>query len=156
MGYFLQINWENSLKHLGLRLRRLKTGTHARVLRSSIGFTNLEEQHGDEPVVPFSYDTLEPGENKVSCHVAWTNEDTKKVILENIHRSPLYSGQIEGVGPRYCPSLEDKIVRFADKERHQVFIEPCGLDTEEMYLQGMSSSLPEEVQLAFYSYCKRI
>ena len=124
------------------------------MLRSSIDFTNLEEQHGDEPVVPFSYDTLEPGENKVTCHVAWTNEDTKKVILENIHRSPLYSGQIEGVGPRYCPSLEDKIVRFADKERHQVFIEPCGLDTEEMYLQGMSSSLPEEVQLAFYRTVK--
>ena len=123
-------------------------------MRSSIDFTNLEEQHGDEPVVPFSYDTLEPGENKVTCHVAWTNEDTKKVILENIHRSPLYSGQIEGVGPRYCPSLEDKIVRFADKERHQVFIEPCGLDTEEMYLQGMSSSLPEEVQLAFYRTVK--
>ena len=148
-GLFPANQLGDSLKHLGLRLRRFKTGTPARVLRSSIDFTNLEEQHGDEPVVPFSYDTLEPGENKVTCHVAWTNEDTKKVILENIHRSPLYSGQIEGVGPRYCPSLEDKIVRFADKERHQVFIEPCGLDTEEMYLQGMSSSLPEEVQLAF-------
>ena len=149
-GLFPANQLGDSLKHLGLRLRRFKTGTPARVLRSSIDFTNLEEQHGDEPVVPFSYDTLEPGENKVTCHVAWTNEDTKKVILENIHRSPLYSGQIEGVGPRYCPSLEDKIVRFADKERHQVFIEPCGLDTEEMYLQGMSSSLPEEVQLAVY------
>ena len=153
-GLFPANQLGDSLKHLGLRLRRFKTGTPARVLRSSIDFTNLEEQHGDEPVVPFSYDTLEPGENKVSCHVAWTNEDTKKVILENIHRSPLYSGQIEGVGPRYCPSLEDKIVRFADKERHQVFIEPCGLDTEEMYLQGMSSSLPEEVQLAFYRTVK--
>ena len=153
-GLFHANQLGDSLKHLGLRLRRFKTGTPARVLRSSIDFTNLEEQHGDEPVVPFSYDTLEPGENKVTCHVAWTNEDTKKVILENIHRSPLYSGQIEGVGPRYCPSLEDKIVRFADKERHQVFIEPCGLDTEEMYLQGMSSSLPEEVQLAFYRTVK--
>ena len=153
-GLFPANQLGDSLKHLGLRLRRFKTGTPARVLRSSIDFTNLEEQHGDEPVVPFSYDTLEPGENKVTCHVAWTNEDTKKVILENIHRSPLYSGQIEGVGPRYCPSLEDKIVRFADKERHQVFIEPCGLDTEEMYLQGMSSSLPEEVQLAFYRTVK--
>ena len=153
-GLFPANQLGDSLKHLGLRLRRFKTGTPARVLRSSIDFTNLEEQHGDEPVVPFSYDTLEPGENKVTCHVAWTNEDTKKVILENIHRSPLYSGQIEGVGPRYCTSLEDKIVRFADKERHQVFIEPCGLDTEEMYLQGMSSSLPEEVQLAFYRTVK--
>ena len=153
-GLFPANHLGDSLKHLGLHLRRFKTGTPARVLRSSIDFTNLEEQHGDEPVVPFSYDTLEPGENKVTCHVAWTNEDTKKVILENIHRSPLYSGQIEGVGPRYCPSLEDKIVRFADKERHQVFIEPCGLDTEEMYLQGMSSSLPEEVQLAFYRTVK--
>ena len=153
-GLFPANQLGDSLKHLGLRLRRFKTGTPARVLRSSIDFTNLEEQHGDEPVVPFSYDTLEPGENKGTCHVAWTNEDTKKVILENIHRSPLYSGQIEGVGPRYCPSLEDKIVRFADKERHQVFIEPCGLDTEEMYLQGMSSSLPEEVQLAFYRTVK--
>ena len=153
-GLFPANQLGDSLKHLGLRLRRFKTGTPARVLRSSIDFTNLEEQHGDEPVVPFSYDTLEPGENKVTCHVAWTNEDTKKVILENIHRSPLYSGQIEGVGPRYGPSLEDKIVRFADKERHQVFIEPCGLDTEEMYLQGMSSSLPEEVQLAFYRTVK--
>ena len=153
-GLFPANQLGDSLKHLGLRLRRFKTGTPARVLRSSIDFTNLEEQHGDEPVVPFSYDTLEPGENKVTCHVAWTNEDSKKVILENIHRSPLYSGQIEGVGPRYCPSLEDKIVRFADKERHQVFIEPCGLDTEEMYLQGMSSSLPEEVQLAFYRTVK--
>lgn len=153
-GLFPANQLGDSLKHLGLRLRRFKTGTPARVLRSSIDFTNLEEQHGDDPVVPFSYDTLEPGENKVTCHVAWTNEDTKKVILENIHRSPLYSGQIEGVGPRYCPSLEDKIVRFADKERHQVFIEPCGLDTEEMYMQGMSSSLPEEVQLAFYRTVK--
>ena len=153
-GLFPANQLGDSLKHLGLHLRRFKTGTPARVLRSSIDFINLEEQHGDEPVVPFSYDTLEPGENKVTCHVAWTNEDTKKVILENIHRSPLYSGQIEGVGPRYCPSLEDKIVRFADKERHQVFIEPCGLDTEEMYLQGMSSSLPEEVQLAFYRTVK--
>lgn len=139
-----------SLRKLGLRLRRFKTGTPARVLRSSIDFTKLEEQLGDDPVIPFSYDTLEPGENRASCFVAWTNEETKRIIQENIHRSPMYSGQIEGVGPRYCPSIEDKIVRFAEKERHQVFIEPCGLDTEEMYLQGMSSSLPEEVQLAFY------
>ncbi len=143
-----------SLKKLGLRLRRFKTGTPARVLRSSIDFSQLEEQLGDDPVVPFSYDTEDPGENRASCFVAWTNEETKRIIQENIHRSPMYSGQIEGVGPRYCPSIEDKIVRFADKPRHQVFIEPCGLDTEEMYLQGMSSSLPEDVQLAFYHSVK--
>ena len=139
-----------SLRKLGVKTRRFKTGTPARVKRSSIDFSNLEEQRGDEPTVPFSYDTLTPIENKVLCHVSWTNEDTKKIILENIHRSPLYGGKIEGIGPRYCPSLEDKIVRFADKKRHQLFIEPCGEDTEEMYLQGMSSSLPEEVQIAFY------
>lgn len=143
-----------SLKKLGLRLRRFKTGTPARVLRSSIDFSQLEEQLGDDPVVPFSYDTEHPGENRSSCFVAWTNEETKRIIQENIHRSPMYSGQIEGVGPRYCPSIEDKIVRFAEKPRHQVFIEPCGLDTEEMYLQGMSSSLPEDVQLAFYHSVK--
>ena len=139
-----------SLKKLGISRRRFKTGTPARVLRSSIDFTNLEVQQGDEPIVPFSYDTEEPLENKAVCHVSWTNDETKQVILENIHRSPLYGGQIEGIGPRYCPSIEDKVVRFPDKPRHQLFIEPCGLDTEEMYLQGMSSSLPEDVQVAFY------
>ena len=143
-----------SLKDLGLPLRRFKTGTPARVLRSSIDFTELEKQSGDVPPVPFSYDTKDLGDNKVDCHISWTNEKTKEIILENIHRSPLYGGQIEGVGPRYCPSLEDKIVRFKDKPRHQLFIEPCGLDTEEMYLQGMSSSLPEEVQLKFYHTIK--
>ena len=140
----------DSLNELGISLRRFKTGTPARVLKSSIDFTNLEVQQGDEPIVPFSYDTEEPLENKAVCHVSWTNDETKQVILENIHRSPLYGGQIEGIGPRYCPSIEDKVVRFPDKPRHQLFIEPCGLDTEEMYLQGMSSSLPEDVQVAFY------
>ncbi len=139
-----------SLRKLGVKTRRFKTGTPARVKRSSIDFSDLEVQKGDEPTVPFSYDTLTPPKNKVDCHVSWTNENTKKIILDNIQRSPLYGGKIEGVGPRYCPSLEDKIVRFADKKRHQLFIEPCGEDTEEMYLQGMSSSLPEEVQIAFY------
>ena len=139
-----------SLRKLGVKTRRFKTGTPARVKRSSIDFSDLEVQKGDEPTVPFSYDTLTPPQNKVECHVSWTNENTKKIILDNIHRSPLYGGKIEGVGPRYCPSLEDKIVRFVDKKRHQLFIEPCGEDTEEMYLQGMSSSLPEEVQIAFY------
>lgn len=143
-----------SLKELGIRLRRFKTGTPARVLRSSIDFTGLEEQRGDEPVVPFSYDTEGELKNTCVCHVSWTNDETKRVILENIHRSPLYSGMIEGVGPRYCPSIEDKVVRFSEKPRHQLFIEPCGADTEEMYLQGMSSSLPEEVQEAFYHTIK--
>ena len=143
-----------SLKELGLSLRRFKTGTPARVLRKSIDFSELEEQPGDEPVIPFSYDTVEPLENKVKCHISWTNDKTKKIILDNIHRSPLYGGLIEGVGPRYCPSIEDKIVRFADKPRHQLFIEPCGMNTEEMYLQGMSSSLPEDVQLDFYHSIK--
>lgn len=139
-----------SLKKLGLKLRRFKTGTPARVLKSSIDFTDLEVQEGDVPPIPFSYDTDDLGDNKVVCHISWTNEKTKEIILNNIHRSPLYGGKIEGVGPRYCPSIEDKVVRFANKERHQLFIEPCGLDTEEMYLQGMSSSLPEEVQTEFY------
>lgn len=144
----------DALKNMGMSIRRFKTGTPARVLKSSIDFTDLEEQAGDEPVTPFSYDTLEPGENKVLCHVSWTNEKTKKIILDNLHRSPLYSGMIEGIGPRYCPSIEDKIVRFSEKERHQLFIEPCGLNTEEMYLQGMSSSLPEDVQTSFYHSIK--
>lgn len=144
----------DALKNMGMSIRRFKTGTPARVLKSSIDFTDLEEQAGDEPVTPFSYDTLEPGENKVLCHISWTNENTKKIILDNLHRSPLYSGMIEGIGPRYCPSIEDKIVRFSEKERHQLFIEPCGLNTEEMYLQGMSSSLPEDVQTAFYHSIK--
>lgn len=153
-GIFAATFLGDSLKKLGIGLRRFKTGTPARVLRSSIDFSQLEEQLGDEPPIPFSYDTENLGENKVKCHISWTNEDTKNIILENIHRSPLYGGKIEGVGPRYCPSLEDKIVRFSEKKRHQLFIEPCGLDTEEMYLQGMSSSLPEEVQLKFYHTIK--
>jgi tRNA uridine 5-carboxymethylaminomethyl modification enzyme len=142
------------LRAEGLPLRRFKTGTPARVHRRSIDFSQLEEQVGDEPVIPFSYETKEPLQNRVVCHVAYTNEETHRVIRDNLHRSPLYGGQIVGVGPRYCPSIEDKVVRFADKSRHQVFVEPMGLDTEEMYLQGMSSSLPEEVQIAFYRTMK--
>ena len=153
-GIFPSAFLGDSLRKLGVKTRRFKTGTPARVKRSSIDFSELEVQEGDEPTVPFSYDTLTPVENKIVCHISWTNEDTKQIILDNIHRSPLYSGMIEGVGPRYCPSLEDKIVRFADKKRHQLFIEPCGEDTEEMYLQGMSSSLPEEVQTEFYHTIK--
>lgn len=153
-GTFAATKLGGSLKELGLPLRRFKTGTPARVLRSSIDFSELDEQKGDEPPEPFSFETDDLGDNSVVCHISWTNENTKNIILENIHRSPLYGGMIEGIGPRYCPSLEDKIMRFPDKERHQLFIEPCGMNTEEMYLQGMSSSLPEEVQLKFYHTIK--
>lgn len=153
-GLFPSNFLSDSLKRLGLPLRRFKTGTPARVLKSSINFDCLEEQLGDEEIVPFSYETEGKLENKIKCYISWTNEDTKKIILDNIHRSPIYSGKIEGVGPRYCPSIEDKIVRFKDKERHQLFIEPCGENTQEMYLQGLSSSLPEEVQIQFYKSIK--
>ena len=149
-GSFPATQLADSLKELGVPLRRFKTGTPARVARDSIDFSQLEVQEGDAKTLPFSYSTEQDPENKVVCHISYTNDETKRVILENIHRSPLYSGDIEGVGPRYCPSIEDKIVRFADKKRHQFFIEPCGEDTEEMYLQGLSSSLPEEVQIALY------
>ena len=149
-GMFPSAYLPDSLEKLGISMRRFKTGTPARVRRSSIDFTSLEIQEGDNPVIPFSYETEEELTNKDVCHVSWTNDRTKEVILKNIHRSPLYGGMIEGIGPRYCPSIEDKIMRFPDKPRHQLFIEPCGLDTEEMYLQGMSSSLPEDVQIAFY------
>lgn len=153
-GNFPATELSKSLEKLNLPLRRFKTGTPARVSRDSIDFSKLEIQEGDEKTVPFSFSTDTPPENKVVCHIGYTNDATKKVILENLHRSPLYAGDIEGVGPRYCPSIEDKIVRFADKQRHQMFVEPCGEDTEEMYLQGMSSSLPEEVQLKFYRTIK--
>ena len=153
-GMFAATSLGRCLRELGLPCRRFKTGTPARIHRNSIDFSGLEVQEGDEEITPFSYDTLDNPdyklENKVVCHVTWTNEKTKKIILDNIHRSPLYSGRIDGVGPRYCPSIEDKIVRFSEKERHQLFIEPCGLDTEEMYLQGASSSLPEDVQISLY------
>ncbi len=149
-GMFSAAFLPDSLKRLGMSLRRFKTGTPARVLRSSVDFSRLEVQHGDEEIVPFSFDTEGELSNQAVCHVSWTNEETHQVIRENIHRSPLYAGLIEGVGPRYCPSIEDKVMRFPDKQRHQLFLEPCGLETEELYLQGMSSSLPEEVQEAFY------
>ena len=139
----------DSLREAGVTLRRFKTGTPARVHRRSIDFDVLERQDGDEEITPFSFDNHEKLENKVSCYVAYTNAETHKVILDNIHLSAMYSGQIEGVGPRYCPSIEDKIKRFSDKPRHQLFIEPMGMDTDEYYLQGMSSSLPEWVQLKF-------
>lgn len=143
-----------SLQALGIPLRRFKTGTPARVHRASIDFSQLEPQEGDEPITPFSFETEQELHNQAICHIAYTNEATHQVIRQNIHRSPLYGGKIEGIGPRYCPSIEDKVVRFADKPRHQIFVEPMGLDTEEIYLQGMSSSLPEDVQLAFYRTIK--
>lgn len=149
-GMFPSAFLPDRLRELGISLRRFKTGTPARVLKSSVDFSGLEVQHGDEPVTPFSYDTGRELENKEVCYISWTSEETHRVIRDNISRSPLYGGLIEGVGPRYCPSIEDKVIRFPDKVRHQLFIEPCGLETEEMYLQGMSSSLPEDVQVEFY------
>ena len=148
-GMFPSTELAAALKKLNIPLRRFKTGTPSRVNRQSIDFSKMDVQYGDEETVPFSFDTETPPENKVCCHITYTNDKTKQIILDNLHRSPMYSGKIEGKGPRYCPSFEDKIVRFADKERHQLFIEPCGLNTEEMYLQGLSSSLPEDVQLDF-------
>lgn len=137
------------LKGLGVSMRRFKTGTPARVHKRSIDFSVMEKQTGDEQIMPFAFDNEKELVNQADCYVTYTNAETHKVILDNLDRSPLYSGRIEGVGPRYCPSIEDKIVRFRDKERHQLFVEPMGLDTDEYYLQGMSSSLPEDVQVKF-------
>ena len=136
-----------SLKKIGVELVRFKTGTPPRVNRRSVDFSKLERQDGDEKITPFSFETKGDLENRSECYITYTNEKTHKIILDNIHRSPLYGGDIVGVGPRYCPSIEDKIVRFKDKERHQLFVEPMGLNTEEMYIQGFSSSLPEDVQI---------
>ena len=148
-GMFPAIGLSESLREMSVELRRFKTGTPSRVNRRSVDFSELEPQYGDERVVPFSFSNEKLPENKLECYVTYTNDETKRIILENLSRSPLYGGKIEGVGPRYCPSIEDKIVRFSEKERHQIFIEPCGLETEEMYLQGLSSSLPVDVQEAF-------
>lgn len=138
----------NSLEEIGIKLRRFKTGTPARINKRSVDFSKMEEQSGDTEVVPFSFISGDVNREQVSCYLTYTNEDTHNVIRENIHRSPLYNGSIKSTGPRYCPSIEDKVMRFADKERHQIFIEPEGENTEEMYVQGMSSSLPEDVQMA--------
>ena len=146
-GMHAAIGLSESLAALGLRMRRFKTGTPPRVNRRSIDFSQMEVQPGDDVPVPFSFATKEIPENKAVCHLTYTNAQTHQVIRDNLHRSPLFSGVIEGVGPRYCPSIEDKIVRFPDKPRHQLFIEPCGLSTDEMYIQGFSSSLPEDVQI---------
>ena len=145
-GLFPSLGLSSSLQKLGVEMMRFKTGTPTRVHSRSVDFSRLEKQEGDEEIVPFSFETTEKEENKVCCYLTYTNTKTHDIIRANLHRSPLFNGLIDGVGPRYCPSIEDKVVRFADRERHQVFIEPMGLTTEEMYLQGMSSSLPEDVQ----------
>lgn len=146
-GLFPANKLSDSLIEMGIELFRFKTGTPARLNRRSIDFSKMSEQPGDERIIPFSFETEEMKKEQVSCWLTYTNEKTHNVIRENLHRSPLYSGDIKGVGPRYCPSIESKLVMFAEKEKHQVFVEPMGLDTEEMYLQGMSSSLPEDVQI---------
>ena len=148
-GMFPATRLAQSLRELGIPVRRFKTGTPARVNGNSIDYSRMEEQAGDERIVPFSFYEKTEIQNRRACHITYTNARTKELILENLCRSPLYGGKIEGKGPRYCPSIEDKIVRFADRERHQVFVEPCGLNTSEMYLQGLSSSLPVDVQTAF-------
>ena len=138
------------LKNLGIEIQRFKTGTPARINRKSIDFSKMEIQEGDRDLVPFSFEDKMPDIEQIPCWLTYTNERTHEIIRKNLHRSPLYAGEIEGTGPRYCPSIEDKVVRFADKERHQIFVEPVGADTNEMYIQGMSSSLPEDVQIAMY------
>ena len=148
-GVFPANELSDALNKLGIPTRRFKTGTPSRVNRRSVDFSRLELQEGDENIVPFSFDCQTEIKNTQPCYITYTNEETKRIIMENLHRSPLYGGKISGVGPRYCPSIEDKIVRFSEKPRHQIFIEPCGENTDEMYLQGLSSSLPEDVQLRF-------
>jgi len=146
-GVFPATELSKSLINAGITLQRFKTGTPARINRNSLDFSKMEVQAGDDEIIPFSFETTEVGENKDVCYLTYTNEETHRIINENLHLSPLFSGMIEGVGPRYCPSIEDKVVRFKDKPRHQLFVEPMGLDTEEMYIQGFSSSLPEDVQI---------
>ena len=149
-GVFPANKLSECLKKLDIEIVRFKTGTPARVNRNSIDFSKMEIQKGDEEIIPFSFENDKLQKEQVPCYLTYTNEKTHEIIRKNLHRSPLYAGAIEGTGPRYCPSIEDKVVRFSDKERHQIFIEPMGLDTEEMYVQGMSSSLPEDVQIAMY------
>ena len=146
-GMHAAVGLADRLRELGLELRRFKTGTPPRILRRSIDFSKMELQPGDQIPEPFSFRTEQPVDNSAVCYLTYTNAETHRIIRENFHRSPMFDGTISGVGPRYCPSIETKVERFADKERHQLFIEPCGLDTEEMYIQGFSSSLPEDVQL---------
>ena len=149
-GVFPANKLSECLKNLEIEIQRFKTGTPARINKKSIDFSKMEIQEGDKDIVPFSFDDKMPDVEQVPCWLTYTNEKTHEIIRKNLHRSPLYAGMIEGTGPRYCPSIEDKVVRFADKERHQIFVEPIGLDTDEMYIQGMSSSLPEDVQIEMY------
>ncbi len=149
-GMFPANRLSDSLKSLGITLRRFKTGTPARLHADTLDYSKMEIEKGDENIVPFSFETKETGENKIDCYLVYTNEKTHKIINNNLHRSAMYSGLVEGIGPRYCPSIEDKVVRFHEKPRHQLFIEPMGLDTKEMYAQGFSTSLPEDVQLEMY------
>ena len=149
-GVFPANKLSECLKKLGVKLVRFKTGTPARINKKSIDFSKMEVQKGDDGIIPFSFEDEMKEFDQVDCYLTYTNAETHKIIRENLHRSPLYAGVIEGTGPRYCPSIEDKVVRFADKERHQIFVEPIGIDTDEMYIQGMSSSLPEDVQIAMY------
>ncbi|MBQ2889480.1 MAG: tRNA uridine-5-carboxymethylaminomethyl(34) synthesis enzyme MnmG [Clostridia bacterium] len=153
-GLFPSNGLSESLQKLGVQMMRFKTGTPTRVHARSVDFSVLEKQEGDKEIVPFSFETTDEGENKVCCYLTYTNTKTHDIIRENLHRSPLFNGLIDGIGPRYCPSIEDKVVRFADRERHQIFIEPMGLSTQEMYLQGMSTSLPEDVQLSMLKTMK--
>ena len=149
-GVFPANKLSQCLKDLGINIVRFKTGTPARVNKRSIDFSKMEIQNGDEEIVPFSFENKLDKKEQEPCYLTYTTEETHRIIRENLHRSPLYGGEIEGTGPRYCPSIEDKVVRFSDKPRHQIFIEPMGLGTDEMYVQGMSSSLPEDVQIAMY------
>ena len=149
-GVFPANKLSECLKKLGIKIVRFKTGTPARVNKRTVDFSKMEIQEGDEKIVPFSFENEPKNIKQVPCYLTYTNEKTHEIIRKNLHRSPLYAGEIEGTGPRYCPSIEDKVVRFSDKERHQIFVEPMGLDTEEMYVQGMSSSLPEDVQIEMY------
>ena len=149
-GVFPANKLSESLKKIGVNLVRFKTGTPARINKKSIDFSKMEVQKGDVDIIPFSFEDKMKNFDQVDCYLTYTNEKTHQIIRDNLHRSPLYAGVIEGTGPRYCPSIEDKVVRFADKPRHQVFVEPIGIDTDEMYIQGMSSSLPEDVQIAMY------
>ncbi len=146
-GMFPSIELSDCLKEMGVELRRFKTGTPPRVHLSSLNLESMHREEGDEKIVPFSFETTGELENKAPCYMTYTNENTHKIILDNIHKAPMYSGKVEGVGARYCPSIEDKVVRFRDKNRHQLFMEPMGLDTKEMYAQGISTGLPEDIQL---------
>lgn len=153
-GMFPANELSKNLERLGITLRRFKTGTPARLHADTLDYDKMELETGDDKIIPFSFETKEPGENKVNCYLVYTNEKTHSIIMNNLERSAMYGGHVEGVGPRYCPSIEDKVVRFHEKPRHQLFIEPMGLDTKEMYAQGFSTSLPEDVQLEMYRSVK--